>query len=151
MAKLLLFVCTGNTCRSPMAEGFANQWLENNQVEGWEVTSAGTLAADGYQTSQETVLALRDHGVDYEGETKALTKELVDRATVVLCMTSTHCIDVASIADDPSKIEMLNPSGDMNDPVGCDQSVYDELARTMLEIIPKRMLEISRRPETTQE
>ena len=127
MAKLLLFVCTGNTCRSPMAEGFANQWLENNQVEGWEVTSAGTLSGTGYQTSQETVLALRDHGVDYEGESKSLTKELVDRATVVLCMTSTHCIDVASVADDPSKVEMLNPGGDMIDPVGRDQSVYDEL------------------------
>ena len=151
MAKLLLFVCTGNTCRSPMAEGFANQWLENNQVEGWEVTSAGTLSGTGYQTSQETVLALRDHGVVYEGESKSLTKELVDRATVVLCMTSTHCIDVASVADDPSKVEMLNPGGDMIDPVGRDQSVYDELARTMLELIPKRMLEISHRPETTEE
>lgn len=134
-----------------MAEGFANQWLENNQVEGWEVTSAGTLSGTGYQTSQETVLALRDHGVVYEGESKSLTKELVDRATVVLCMTSTHCIDVASVADDPSKVEMLNPGGDMIDPVGRDQSVYDELARTMLELIPKRMLEISHRPETTEE
>ncbi|MBC8523217.1 hypothetical protein H8D29_04760, partial [PVC group bacterium] len=67
MANLLLFVCTGNTCRSPLAEGMALQWLENNGYRGWEVASAGTLAADGSPTSKGTVDALRNWGIEYSG------------------------------------------------------------------------------------
>ena len=151
MTKLILFVCTGNTCRSPMAEGIARHWVENNQVEGWEVMSAGTFAGEGYQTSPNTVAALKDHGIDFKGVSKALSKEMIDRAAAVLCMSSTHCMDVASIAEDPKKIEMINPYGDIVDPIGGDQSVYDELALTLLELIPKRVLEITKRPAYTEE
>ena len=147
MTKLLLFVCTGNTCRSPMAEGFAQNWMKNNQIEGWEVASVGIFAGVGFPTSKETTEALREHGVIFKGESTPLTKELVDRASVVLCMTSSHCMDVASIAADPTKVEMLNLYGEIIDPVGCDQSVYDELAKKMLDIIPKRLLEITNRLE----
>jgi protein-tyrosine-phosphatase len=130
-----------------MAEGFARQWMENNQIEGWEVMSAGTFAGDGYPTSMETKSTLREHGVDFEGASTPLTKELVDRALAVLCMTSSHCMDVALLADDPTKIEMFNLYGGIIDPVGHDQSVYDELAEEMLKIIPKRLLEITQRFE----
>ncbi len=142
MTKLLLFVCTGNTCRSPMAEGIARTWLENNHIKGWEAMSAGTFAGEGYPTSRETVEALCHHGMELDGLSTPLTKELVDRASIVLCMTSTHCMDVASIAEDSSKVEMLDPLGGIIDPVGCDQSVYDELAEEMLRIIPQRMSKI---------
>ncbi len=130
-----------------MAEGFARRWMEINQINGWEVASAGTFAGEGYKTSKETIEALYEHGVVFEGTSTPLTKELADRASVVLCMTSSHCMDVASITEDPTKIEMFNMYGGIIDPVGCDQSVYDELAEKMLEIIPKRLLEITNRTE----
>jgi protein-tyrosine-phosphatase len=130
-----------------MAEGFARKWLENNQIKGWEVMSAGTFAGDKYPTSLETENALREHGVDFDGSSTPLTKALVDRAAIILCMTPSHCVDVASIAEDPTKIEMFNVYGGITDPVGCDQSVYDELAREMLHIIPKRLSEIVNRNE----
>jgi hypothetical protein len=56
-------------------------------------------------------------------------------------------MDVASIAEDPTKIEMFNVYGGITDPAGCDQSVYDELAEEMLHIIPKRLSEIVNRKE----
>jgi protein-tyrosine-phosphatase len=151
MAKLLLFVCTGNTCRSPMAEGLAHQWLENNHIKGWETMSAGTCASEGCQTSHETISALRDHGVQFDGRSTPLSKELIDRATIVLCMTTTHCMDAASMATDPTKVELLNPFGSITDPIGCDQSVYDALAKEMLEIIPKRVSVIIARHKDNKE
>lgn len=142
MANLLLFVCTGNTCRSPLAEGMALQWLENNGYRGWEVASAGTLAADGSPTSKGTVDALRNWGIEYSGSSTPITKELVDRAAAVLCMTSSHCLEVASLAQQPNKIELLDLDGGIIDPVGCNQSVYDALAERIAEIIPLRLANI---------
>ena len=142
MANLLLFVCTGNTCRSPLAEGMALQWLENNGYKGWEVASAGTLAADGSPTSKGTVDALRNWGIEYSGSSTQITKELVDRATAVLCMTSSHCLEVASLTQQPNKIELLDLDGGIIDPVGCNQSVYDALAKRIAELIPLRLASI---------
>ena len=130
-----------------MAEGFARNWMKINQIKGWAVASAGTFAREGCPTSRETIEALRANGVEFDGESTPLTKELVDRASMILCMTSPHCMDVASIAEDPTKIEMFNLYGGIIDPVGCDQLVYDALAEKMLEIIPKRLLEITSRCE----
>jgi hypothetical protein len=59
-------------------------------------------------------------------------------------------MDVASIAADPTKVEMLDLYGEIIDPVGREQSVYDELAKKMLEIIPKRLLEITNRLENKE-
>lgn len=134
-----------------MAEGLADQWLKNNHIEGWETASAGTFASEGCRISDETIAALRDHGVHFDGRSTPLSKKLVDRATTVLCMTTTHCLDVASIATDPTKVELLNQFGSITDPIGSDQSVYDALAKDMLEIIAKRVSEIIARHKGDKE
>jgi protein-tyrosine-phosphatase len=120
----------------------ALQWLENNGYKGWEVASAGTLAADGSPTSKGTVDALRNWGIEYSGSSAPITKELVDRATAVLCMTSSQCLEVASLTQQPNKIELLDLDGGIIDPVGCNQSVYDALAKRIAELIPLRLASI---------
>ena len=151
MAKLILFVCTGNTCRSPLAEGLATHWLENNGYEGWEVASAGTFAAEGCPTSKEALQALRNRGIEFSGTSTTITKELVDLATAVFCMTKTHCKDVASVAEKQKKIELLDLECGIVDPVGCDQSVYDGLAEKLAQMIPPRLLEIIEHHENVKE
>lgn len=60
----ILFVCTGNTCRSPMAEYFAKKYLEENNLKGCEVSSAGINAATGQSASKEAVKVMKEKGID---------------------------------------------------------------------------------------
>ena len=151
MANLLLFVCTGNTCRSPLAEGLTLNWMKNNQIKEWEVKSAGTFAVDGCPTNPKTIGALLGQGIEFAGFSTSLSKELVDRATVVLCMTASHCVEVAEIAEDPNKVELLDQKDGITDPLGGSQSVYDALAARLLEIIPARLAEIVEQTDINEE
>ena len=87
--KSVLFVCTGNTCRSPMAEG-----LFRKAVEGrgdYEVRSAGVAAYPGDQPNPETAKLLAARGISLDGFTsQPVSQELVEQATHVFAMTSDH-------------------------------------------------------------
>jgi protein-tyrosine-phosphatase len=134
-----------------MAEGLARDWIEKNQIGGLEIMSAGTFAQEGHPTSLETVMALKNLGVGFHGTSTPLTVELVDRASVVICMTNQHCDHVLMLANDTTSVELLDPTRETIDPIGCDQSVYDDLAATMYKQIPTRLEEIMNRSEFKEE
>jgi protein-tyrosine phosphatase len=87
----ILLVCTGNICRSPMAEGFLRRQLADRGVEGVEVMSAGVSGWEGSPATGEAVAALREMEVDIsEHRARRLTSRLVNAADLVVGMAEEH-------------------------------------------------------------
>ena len=104
----LLFVCTGNTCRSPMAAGFCLSEFESHQREGLHtrVLSAGTAALDGERADPMAVEAMREVNIDISTHrTRGLSPSLLDTADWIFTMTSTHKESILSFM--PSCTERL--------------------------------------------
>ncbi|MCP5487199.1 MAG: ribose 5-phosphate isomerase B [Verrucomicrobia bacterium] len=128
--KQILFVCTGNICRSPMAEAlFRHRFSE---ATGWIACSAGTSAPLGMPASEEAVQALAEIGIDATGHrSQPVTRELVTNSTVILAMTERHRHDILRFAPElADRIHLLTdfslsrPGRDIPDPIGLSLDVY---------------------------
>ncbi len=94
MKKNILFVCTGNSCRSVMAEGIFRQAVSDRASE-FLVGSAGVSAMDGYPASGETIRVMKDHGIDVsQHKSRHLTAAMVRAADKILVMEVMHKIDI---------------------------------------------------------
>lgn len=89
--KRILFVCTGNTCRSPLAEGIARKILTESMQHDVEVASAGTDAWDGGAATDEALLVGIERGLDIGAHrSRKLTREIVRDADLILAMSPQH-------------------------------------------------------------
>ena len=128
----ILVVCTGNSCRSIMAEGYLRKRVKEEAME-LEIRSAGTGAFNGTRPPKETIEILHDEGIPSEGlEAKIITKEMVEWADAILAMESLHKeIIVQTWPEAEKKTYLLgkyNSSefNDIPDPIGRSVDFYRE-------------------------
>jgi len=136
---VVLFVCTGNTCRSPMAELLMQQslakclecTLEDLESHGVTVISAGIAAAPGCPPAAEAVQVIREYGMDLSRhEAQPLTEKLVRDADVILAMTQSHLQSIVERwPDAASRTCLILPErNDLADPIGQPVGAYRQCA-----------------------
>jgi protein-tyrosine phosphatase len=141
-ACMILFVCTGNTCRSPLAEVLCRQLLAQRQGcppeelprRGFVVLSAGLAATMGGEAAPEAVEVAREFGADLSGHSsRPLRPDLVAQADYLIAMTRSHLAALdAHFGRLGARPQLLTGDGaDIADPIGCDQQVYRECAQQM--------------------
>lgn len=121
----LLFVCTGNTCRSPLAEALTREGVRRRGWRHVEVASAGVAAASGEPASRGSSEAAARHGLDLTGHRASpLTTEALDQADLVLAMSPGHLTRLAELGAD-RKASLLTDFAAAVDPEGVPEVVPD--------------------------
>jgi protein-tyrosine-phosphatase len=144
-SRLILFVCGGNTCRSPMAEALARELIAMSRAgRHFHLTSAGTTVKDvGAQMTHSAIVALGELGIEVRHRTRQLTPELCQSAHVIYCMTAAHHDAVLSTAPDlAGKTFRLDSEADIPDPIGQPLAVYREFAADLRRLIHRRVVEL---------
>jgi protein-tyrosine phosphatase len=153
LARRIVFVCTGNTCRSPMAEGLFKRRLadrlgcpvEELPIRGFMVLSAGLSACSDDPATPESAEILREMGVDLSAHrSRPCSAELIARADDVIAMTRSHLLTlVGRYPVLPGALRLLcGPDGDLDDPIGGGPDVYRKCAQTVNHHVERLLTEM---------
>ncbi len=141
----ILFVCTGNICRSPMAEHLFRQLIPLDC--DWECGSAGTSAWDGQPASDHAVTALAEWNIDLTPHrSRRLRPDLLETADPVIVMTGNHALEIAhhfpQVAPRVRRLREFDSgarSADVADPIGGSLDVYrhvrDEIQACLMDLV----------------
>lgn len=151
MTFRLLLVCSGNTCRSPMAEAIAKKLIADRLgvapdrlgEHDISVRSAGVYALQGAAATPEAVTGAASVGASLQGHrARTLTLDMIHEADLVLCMTESHRASVLGMAPDAAhRVQTVDPHGDIDDPIGSGPEVYQSTARRLETLLRSRIQE----------
>ncbi len=131
--KKIMFICSGNTCRSPLAEGLFKKYLQENNITDIEVGSAGVGAFPGDAVSINSILVASSRGVDIsDHRARNVNPEHILTTDLFFCMSESHKA-VLSRHCDSEKIFILN----IADPFGRPIEVYEECAKQLESKFPE--------------
>lgn len=145
-----LVVCSGNTCRSPMAAGILRKLLADKlgiaeselAANGYNVESAGVSAAAGMPPAPQGVRALLSRGIDISSHrSQLLTLDLIRRADYIFTMTRSHRDSILRL--DPQARVSTVADRDIEDPIGENDEVYVQCARQIEQALKERLEEVT--------
>ena len=135
----ILFVCTGNTCRSPMAASLFNKIATQKNLDV-RIESAGIFANDGDGASNEAIIAMKKYDIDLlSHHSQSINSELLEKCDLILTMTAAHKMVLAPSAPDKTftLCEFAGVDGDIDDPFGGDVEEYEECAQQIYNALLK--------------
>lgn len=135
----ILFVCTGNTCRSPMAEALMNKYSKEKDIDAY-ASSAGLSVVPYSKLSLFSYEAMKEYGIDISNhEPTQIDDSHIQSADLILTMTSSHAkflkLSFPEAADKIYSLGEYTKTSDIPDPYGQDREAYQICAKKIKEAI----------------
>ena len=133
----ILFICTGNTCRSAMAAAIMDKIAQERDLD-IRIESAGVAAFDGESASTNAIEALEKYDIDLSyHRSKQVTEELIKQSDLILAMTASHKQVLEPVAGDKTftLTEYVGAVGDISDPYGGDLETYENTAEELYSLL----------------
>ncbi len=145
ITKSVLFVCTANQCRSPMAMVMFKDMIAKSKeiLKDWRIESAGIYASSGYPATKDAALVISEMGLDLlDHRSQPITESLLDGFNLILCMENEQAnLIKRNFPTVKDRVFILSAMADQDqdilDPVGHPHNAYENTANEILEFLKK--------------